>query len=120
MPGLIASRRSRKNSPVVIEGSLNDLMVLTVGLAFWAVAFAHLSISVSLIGRLDFDNAVRVLVMFILKRVAGQYVTLIFAQRTNLINCQTRPRMRVLDPSTISAPCMPTRCIPLFLPSSTA
>lgn len=48
-------------------GSLNDRIGLTDGFAFWAVVFAHLSISVSLMGRLDFDKAVRVFVIFILQ-----------------------------------------------------
>jgi hypothetical protein len=65
IPGLMASKRSRKNSPVVIEGSLNDLIGLTDGLAFCAVVFAHFSISVSVIGR-PFDNEVKVLEILIL------------------------------------------------------
>lgn len=68
MPGLMASNKSRKNNPVVIEGSLNDLIGRTEGLAFCAVVLAHLSISVSLMGRPwpDLERDVRVFVMFIL------------------------------------------------------
>ena len=53
-----------------MEGSLNDRMVRTLGFAFCAVVLAHLSISVSLMGRppLDLERAVRVLVMFILSK----------------------------------------------------
>ena len=62
----MASSRSRKNKPVVMDGSLNDLIGLTPGFAFCAVVFAHLSISVSLIGRPFPESDVSVFVMFIL------------------------------------------------------
>jgi hypothetical protein len=56
MPGRIASNKSRKNNPVVIEGSLNERMGRTPAFPFCAVAFAHLSISWSVGGRPDFER----------------------------------------------------------------
>jgi len=56
-------------------GSLNERIVFTPGLPFCAVALAHLSISVSLMGRPwpDFDNDERVLVILILKHSMIKY-----------------------------------------------
>ena len=107
IPGRSASRRSRKKIPVVSDGSLNDLMGRTPGLPFCAVVFAHLRISVSLIGRpwLALDSELSVCVMFLLER--HEYCSLIKWREgamTHRISCHTRPRTRVFWPSTISAP----------------
>lgn len=69
----MASSRSKKNSPVVIEGSLKDRIVRVdeTGFdAFAAVALAHFKISVSLMGfpPVDLDNVLSVFVMLNLLR----------------------------------------------------
>lgn len=53
---------------MVMLGSLNERMGRTLGFAFWAVEFAHFSISWSVIGRPVDDNAESVFVMFNLRR----------------------------------------------------
>ena len=69
IPGLSASSKSRKKMAVVRDGSLKDRIDFAVGLTFWTVVFAHLRISVSLIGRpwLALDRELSVCVMFLLR-----------------------------------------------------
>lgn len=67
IPGRIASRRSRKKSPVVIDGSLNERMGWTEELCAVAVVFAHLRRSWSERGRWEEESEERVLVMFSLR-----------------------------------------------------
>jgi hypothetical protein len=118
-PGLSASRRSRKNKPVVIDGSLNDRMGRTPDLPFCAVELAHFSMSVSLMGLPVLESPERVFVIFNLKCCILEACMRYEKQLTNLISCQTRPRTSVLEPSTMSAPWIPTRCMPCCFASST-
>ena len=124
IPGRNASSKSRKKIPVVSEGSLKDLIGLEPGFPFWAVVFAHLRISVSVIGRPLPDNELKVLVMFILGRNRASEAMfqggMTGAPATYRMSCHTSPSTRVFDPSTMSAPWMPTMCMPFCFARSTA